>query len=62
LFGTGHNHCLTEESLHRAGGFANSCPILDNRIDFSKGIKRASRLEGTKGVGISILKKYNIKK
>ena len=52
LFGTGHNHCLAEESLHRAGGFANSCPILDNRIDFSKGIKQASKLERTRGVGI----------
>ena len=37
-------------------------PILDNRIDFSKGIKLASKLERTRGVGISILKKYKIKK
>lgn len=62
LFGTGHNHCLAEESLHRAGGFANSCPILDSRIDFSRGIKQASQLERTNGIGTSILKKYNIKK
>ena len=61
LFGTGHNHCLAEESLHRAGGYANSCPILDNRIDFSQGVIQATRLERTKGVATSILKKYNIK-
>lgn len=62
LFGTGHNHCLAEEALHRSGGFANACPILDDRIDFSKGIKKASKLERTKGLGELILKKYNIKK
>ena len=61
MFGTGHNHCLAEESLHRAGGFANSCPILDNRIDFSQGIKQASQLERTKGIATSILKTYSIK-
>ena len=62
LFGTGHNHCLAEEALHRAGGFANACPILDKKIDFSKGIKMASKLERTAGVATSILKKYNLQK
>ena len=62
LFGTGHNHSLAEEALHRAGGFANACPILDKKIDFSKGIKVASKLERTKGLGTEILKKYSIKK
>ena len=62
LFGTGHNHCLAEEGLHRAGGFANACPILDDRINFSKGIKKASKLERTKGLAKLILKKYSIKK
>ena len=42
VFGTGHNHCLAEEALHRAGGYANACPILDDRIDFSRGINKAS--------------------
>tara|TARA_Y100000741_G_scaffold345344_2_gene310700 strand:+ start:2915 stop:3640 length:726 start_codon:yes stop_codon:yes gene_type:complete len=62
LIGTGHNHCLAEEALHRAGGYANACPILDDRIDFSRGINKASKLERTKGVGKSIIKKYKIKK
>ena len=43
LFGTGHNHCLAEEGLHRAGGYANACPILDDNINFAKGIKKASK-------------------
>ena len=29
IFGTGHNHCIAEEALHRAGGFAGVFPILD---------------------------------
>ena len=61
LIGTGHNHCLAEEALHRAGGYANACPILDDRIDFSRGINKASKLERTKGVATELLKKYNIK-
>tara|TARA_B110000444_G_scaffold244694_1_gene264393 strand:- start:126 stop:839 length:714 start_codon:yes stop_codon:yes gene_type:complete len=62
LFGTGHNHCLAEEALHRAGGFANACPILDDRVNFSKGVKKASKLERNKGLAKLILQKYNIKK
>jgi uncharacterized phosphosugar-binding protein len=62
LFGTGHNHCLAEEALHRAGGFANACPILDKKIDFTKGIKKATKFERAAGVATSILKKYNLQK
>ena len=62
LFGTGHNHCLAEEALHRAGGFANACPILDKKIDFTEGIKKASKFERTTGIATSILKKYNLQK
>ena len=62
LFGTGHNHCLAEEALHRAGGFANACPILDKKIDFTQGIKKASKFERTTSVAASILKKYNLLK
>ena len=32
VFGTGHNHCIAEECLHRAGAFAGVIPILDKRI------------------------------
>ena len=62
LFGTGHNHCLAEEGLHRAGGYANACPILDNNINFAKGIKKASKSERTAGIAKSLLKKYKIQK
>ena len=33
VFGTGHNHCIAEESLHRAGAFAGVTPILDKKMD-----------------------------
>jgi uncharacterized phosphosugar-binding protein len=62
LFGTGHNHCLAEEGLHRAGGYANACPILDDNINFAKGIKNASKSERTAGISKSLLKKYKIQK
>jgi len=62
LFGTGHNHCLAEEGLHRAGGYANACPILDNNINFAKGIKKASKSERTVGIAKSLLNKYKIQK
>ena len=32
IFGTGHNHCIAEESLHRAGAFAGVTPILDTEV------------------------------
>jgi uncharacterized phosphosugar-binding protein len=60
LFGTGHNHCLAEEGLHRAGGYANACPILDDNINFAKGIKKASKAERTAGISKSLLNKYKI--
>ena len=62
LFGTGHNHCLAEEGLHRAGGYANACPILDDNINFAKGIKKASKSESTAGIAKSLLNKYKIQK
>jgi len=62
LFGTGHNHCLAEEGLHRAGGYANACPILDDNLNFSKGIKKASKAERTRGISKSLLKMYQIQK
>lgn len=62
IFGTGHNHCLAEEALHRAGGYANACPILDDNINFSKGIKKSSKAERTNGISKSLLKKYKIQK
>jgi uncharacterized phosphosugar-binding protein len=60
IFGTGHNHCLAEEALHRAGGYANACPILDDKINFAKGIKKASKAERTAGISKSLLNKYKI--
>ncbi len=62
VFGTGHNHCIAEESLHRSGGFAGACPILDENIDFSLGVKKASKFERNKKLAKKILKKYNLKK
>ena len=58
IFGTGHNHCIAEESLHRAGAFAGVFPILDQRIDFSNGIKKSSEYERDPKLAKNILKKY----
>jgi len=58
IFGTGHNHCIAEESLHRAGAFAGVTPILDNKINFSQGITKASANERDKSLAKKILQKY----
>jgi len=58
IFGTGHNHCIAEESLHRAGAFAGVTPILDKNIDFSKGITRASANERDKSLAKKIFEKF----
>ena len=58
IFGTGHNHCIAEESLHRAGAFAGVTPILDKKIDFSEGITRASANERNKSLAKKIFEKY----
>ena len=58
VFGTGHNHCIAEESLHRAGAFAGVIPILDQKIDFSHGIKKASEYERNPNLAKNILTKY----
>ena len=60
VFGTGHNHCIAEESLHRAGAFAAVTPILNKKIDFSEGIVKASINERDKTLAKSILNKYNL--
>ena len=62
VFGTGHNHSIAEESLHRAGAFAGVIPILDKRVDFSYGIKKASEYERNPKLAKDILKKYNFSK
>ena len=62
VFGTGHNHCIAEECLHRAGAFAGVIPILDKRIDFSYGVKKASEYERNPKLAKNILKKYNFTK
>ena len=59
VFGTGHNHCIAEESLHRAGAFAGVIPILDKRVDFSYGVKKASEYERNPKLAKDILKKYD---
>ena len=61
VFGTGHNHCIAEESLHRAGAFAGANPILDKRIDFSYGIEKASEYERDPKLANDILKNYTFK-
>ena len=58
IFGTGHNHCIAEESLHRAGAFAGVTPILDKKIDFSEGITKASANERNKSLAKKIFEKY----
>ena len=58
VFGTGHNHCIAEECLHRAGAFAGVTPILDKRIDFSYGVKKASEYERNPNLAKNILTKY----
>lgn len=60
VFGTGHNHCIAEESLHRAGAFAAVTPILNKKIDFSEGIVKASINERDKTLAKSILNNYNL--
>ena len=58
VFGTGHNHCIAEESLHRAGAFAAVTPMLDSRTNFSQGIKKASANERNKSLAKKIIQKY----
>ena len=58
VFGTGHNHCIAEESLHRSGAFAGAIPILDKRIDFTLGITKASKYERDSRLAKDILEKY----
>ena len=58
IFGTGHNHCIAEESLHRAGAFAGVTPILDNKTDFSQGVTKASANERNKSLAKKIIEKY----
>jgi len=62
IFGTGHNHCVAEESLHRAGAFAGVTPILDKRTDFSLGITKASTNERNKSLAKKIFEKYKPQK
>ena len=62
IFGTGHNHCIAEESLHRAGAFAGVTPILDKRTDFSLGILKASANEKNKFLAKKIFEKYTPQK
>ena len=62
VFGTGHNHCIAEESLHRAGAFAGAMPILDQKIDFSHGVKKSSKYERNPKLAKDILKKYTFSK
>ena len=61
VFGTGHNHCIAEETLHRTGAFAGAMPILDKRIDFSFGIEKASKYERNPKIAKDILKNYKFK-
>ena len=58
IFGTGHNHCIAEESLHRAGAFAGVTPMLDKKIDFSEGITKASANERDKSLAKKIFEKF----
>ena len=64
-FGTGHSVILCAESYRRAGGLANCCPILDQRMmpfprmgrDPNEGM-----IERQEGVTAEIFKRYPLKK
>ena len=62
LFGTGHSHMLTIEAFFRAGGFAGACPIIDKRIDFTHGARKATNLERTSKLAEKILKNMSLPK
>lgn len=64
-FGTGHSVILCAESYRRAGGLANCCPILDQRMmpfprmgrDPNEGM-----IEREEGITAEIFKRYPLKK
>ena len=60
IFGTGHSKLLAEESFHRAGGYAASCPVRSDEINFSKGTDKATELERTANVAKRALEKYKL--
>ena len=60
IFGTGHSKLLAEESFHRAGGYAASCPVRSDEINFSKGTDKATELERTANVAKRALNKYKL--
>ena len=48
VFGTGHNHCIAEESLHRAGAFAGVTPILDKKLILVKALQKHLQMKEIK--------------
>lgn len=64
-FGTGHSVILCAETYRRAGGLANCCPILDQRM---MPFPRAGRdpneglIEREEGITAEIFKRYPLKK
>ena len=64
-FGTGHSVILCSESYRRAGGLANCCPILDQRVmPFPKAGRPLNEgiIEREEGVTAEIFKRYPLKK
>tara|TARA_B100000029_G_scaffold489752_1_gene547824 strand:- start:757 stop:1479 length:723 start_codon:yes stop_codon:yes gene_type:complete len=62
IFGTGHSQLIAEDAFHRAGGFAAACPIRNENTNFSKGARKATKLERTPLVAKKALQKYKLNK
>ena len=60
IFGTGHSRLIADDAFHRAGGFAAACPIRDDKINFSQGATKATKLERTPFVAKKALEKYKL--
>ena len=58
VFGCGHSHMLAEECFYRAGGLANVCPILEEKLMLHEGGYTSSLLERQNGLAAKILEKY----
>lgn len=60
IFGCGHSHILAEECFYRAGGLANTAPILCEPLMLHRGAAESSRLEKQSGLAETVLESYTI--
>ncbi|MBQ8159263.1 MAG: SIS domain-containing protein [Clostridia bacterium] len=59
-FGTGHAHLLSEELFYRAGGPAQVCPILDERLMLHLSASASSQWERKSGYALEVLGRYGV--